>query len=450
MKTKFVGIIVTAIIAMTLANCQNEPETPPPPATVVAPVATPPGGEVADNTAIALATTTAGAAIHYTQDGTEPSAESALYSDSNKPVITTGKLTLKAIAVKSDMNNSAVLTATYTLTPPNTAAKPAATPASGEVADNTAITLATTTAGAAIRYTQDGTEPTAESALYSDTAKPVITAGKLTLKAIAVKSGMNNSAILTEPYTIATATPPTASITNNNQTVTLAPELEITLNGAATKGTNEIKSYEWAVKTTENGVTPVFTSPATAVTKVTGIKKAGTYVFELKVKDTADLEGTATATVVVNAMTVTQNVKIVVSQFNLPTTTLNFSPSYQAVDGLQEFFTQNDIDSRISYTLKDTSGKDYTTNNGIVNWNDNSLFNGTPWPPSSIVQTFYLDDNLIAKQELIAWVNGGKFTEIYESSDTEQDYPYTSSYTFPPVTLTLTKTITEILPPEEE
>jgi hypothetical protein len=53
--------------------------------------------------------------VYYTQDGTEPDTTSALYSDSNKPVITTGKLTLKAIAVKDGMNNSATLTAVYTI-----------------------------------------------------------------------------------------------------------------------------------------------------------------------------------------------------------------------------------------------------------------------------------------------------------------------------------------------
>jgi len=83
--------------------------------TVATPTATPTGGEVAANTAITLATATTGAAIYYTQNGTEPSTTSALYSDTNKPIITTGKLTLKAIAVKNGLNRSATLTATYSI-----------------------------------------------------------------------------------------------------------------------------------------------------------------------------------------------------------------------------------------------------------------------------------------------------------------------------------------------
>jgi len=116
MKNKQTTLIIAfAIITLSLTVCNNEPDSPPQTKTVVKPTATPASGQVADNTAITLATTTAGAEIHYTQDGSVPTATSTLYSDSAKPVITTGKLTLKAIAVKKGMNNSEVMTATYTI-----------------------------------------------------------------------------------------------------------------------------------------------------------------------------------------------------------------------------------------------------------------------------------------------------------------------------------------------
>jgi hypothetical protein len=84
--------------------------------TVETPTATPGAGEVEDNTEITLATDTNGAAIYYTQDGTEPNKDSALlYSEENKPVITADKLTLKAFAVKDGMNDSDTLTAEYIL-----------------------------------------------------------------------------------------------------------------------------------------------------------------------------------------------------------------------------------------------------------------------------------------------------------------------------------------------
>ncbi|GBU29577.1 hypothetical protein R84B8_03150 [Treponema sp. R8-4-B8] len=120
--TKMFGIIAfVAVIGFLIITCGGNEGTDPNNNknnnnslnTVATPTATPAGGEVADNTAIILKTDTAGAAIYYTQDGTEPNTESALYSDSDKPVITTGKLTLKAIAVKEGMTNSAVMTETY-------------------------------------------------------------------------------------------------------------------------------------------------------------------------------------------------------------------------------------------------------------------------------------------------------------------------------------------------
>jgi hypothetical protein len=332
--------------------------------------------------------------------------------------------------------------------PPQTVATLTANPTSGQVADNTAITLATTTTGAAIYYTQNGTEPTAASTLYSDTAKPVITTGKLTLKAIAVKSGMNNSEVMTATYTIATVsppepTPPTASITNNNQTVTLAPELEITLNGAATKGTNEIKSYEWTVKTTENGVTPVFTSGATAITKVTGIKKAGTYVFELKVKDTADLEGTATATVVVNGYTATKDVTVSFPAF-VVSTTLSLTPTYTPTDGWGDFSA-----SDITFTLSSVNPvKDLSDcNNGNI---PASKYADSEYP--TITQTFYYSGQVVGNRKFVTFLDPLRFVNLHEYKPTQidgvwYDSDFVDITTIPPITLTLSKTITEILPP---
>ena len=78
-------------------------------------------------------------------------------------------------------------------------ATPTATPGAGEVEANTEVVLATTTAGATIHYTVDGSTPTLDSPVY--TTKIKITAG-VTIKAIAVKEGMAGSAALSATYTI--------------------------------------------------------------------------------------------------------------------------------------------------------------------------------------------------------------------------------------------------------
>ena len=94
-----------------------EESSVPAPGTVAAPQATPQSGTVASGTEITLSTTTSGAEIYYTLDGSEPTTGSMQYSDSNKPKIEGAvgtEITLKAIAVLGE-NKSAVQTLTYTI-----------------------------------------------------------------------------------------------------------------------------------------------------------------------------------------------------------------------------------------------------------------------------------------------------------------------------------------------
>lgn len=78
-------------------------------------------------------------------------------------------------------------------------ATPTATPVTGAVAEETEVTLACETSGAEIHYTTDGSAPSSGSMLYSE---PLVVYGPMTIKAIAVKNGMADSAVLTAAYTI--------------------------------------------------------------------------------------------------------------------------------------------------------------------------------------------------------------------------------------------------------
>ena len=80
-----------------------------------------------------------------------------------------------------------------------TVATPTASPSAGQVTLGTPVTLSTATSGASIYYTTNGTTPTTSSTLYS-AAIPIDSA--LTIRAIAVKSGMKNSDMLTAAYTV--------------------------------------------------------------------------------------------------------------------------------------------------------------------------------------------------------------------------------------------------------
>jgi len=80
--------------------------------------------------------------------------------------------------------------------------------AAGAVAEGTEVKITCATEGATIYYTVDGTAPTAASTVYS---APVVINEALTLKAIAVKEGMDDSGIATAEYTIKVVGPITGT-----------------------------------------------------------------------------------------------------------------------------------------------------------------------------------------------------------------------------------------------
>ena len=88
----------------------NESDT-----TVAAPVIAPEGGYFTSDPHVTISCPTDGATIYYTTDGTTPTASSTNYT--NTPQITlstTGKTTIKAIAVKDNNKTSDVVTAEFT------------------------------------------------------------------------------------------------------------------------------------------------------------------------------------------------------------------------------------------------------------------------------------------------------------------------------------------------
>ena len=95
----------------------------------------------------------------------------------------------------------------------NQVAKPTADPTGGNVISGQEITLTSTTESTIIYYTLDGTTPTTSSTSYYS-SKPKITSS-CTLKAIATKSGMVNSEVLSVSYTVIAA-PSFSSVTTDD------------------------------------------------------------------------------------------------------------------------------------------------------------------------------------------------------------------------------------------
>ncbi len=95
--------------------------------------------------------------------------------------------------ISSNMTVNAIYGETNAITP-------IASVDGGTYASAQSVTLTTTTSNGAIYYTLDGSTPTKNSKLYT---QPITVATSMTLKAIAVKEGIEDSAVMTEKYTIA-------------------------------------------------------------------------------------------------------------------------------------------------------------------------------------------------------------------------------------------------------
>src|SRR5439155_1498329 len=122
--------------------------------TVAPPTFTPPGGTFAGSVTVTMSTTTSGASIYYTTDGSTPTTAASAYTE---PVPVTTTTTLKAMAAASGMGDSSVTSATYTIVQP--AAPPTFNPAGGTFVGSVVVTMSTSTSGATIYYTTDGSTP---------------------------------------------------------------------------------------------------------------------------------------------------------------------------------------------------------------------------------------------------------------------------------------------------
>jgi hypothetical protein len=165
-------------------------------ATVATPVISPASGTYAGAQTVTISDATSGATIYYTTNGSTPTTASSKYSGGFTVNATT---TVKAMAVTSGLANSAVQSASYTISPP--AATPTISPASGTYASAQTVTISDATSGATIYYTTDGSTPTTSSTKYSGGGTVSATT---TVKAIATASGFSTSAVASATLTIQT------------------------------------------------------------------------------------------------------------------------------------------------------------------------------------------------------------------------------------------------------
>jgi hypothetical protein len=174
------------------------------------------------------------ASIRYTTDGSNPTASSTQYTG---PVTISANAALKFLGIDNAGNTSSVRTESYVID--TVAPTVSANPRGGAYGSARTVTLSCTdlTGCASIRYTTDGSTPTASSTQYS---APISIPANTTLKFLGIDNAGNTSAVVTETYVIDTVAP-TVSASPVGGTYNTAQSVALSCNDGAGSGCASIR-----------------------------------------------------------------------------------------------------------------------------------------------------------------------------------------------------------------
>ena len=156
---------------------------------LVAPTFNPAEGSVVSGTEVTITNLHTGATIYYTTGNGDPNTAY------NGAITINEATTIKAKAVKDGYTPSEIVSVAYSIAQP--VATPQIQPAGGSFSAAQNVSISTTTDGATIYYTTNGSEPTTSSSVYS---APINVKTDMTIRAIAVKDGMANSGIASATF----------------------------------------------------------------------------------------------------------------------------------------------------------------------------------------------------------------------------------------------------------
>ncbi len=215
-----------------------------------APVFDPMPGTYANAQAVTISTTASGAFISYTTDGSTPTeTNGTLYSNQ---VNISSSTALNAIAYGNGFSNSPVTNGIYTIgnSPPPQVAAPVFGPMAGAYTSAQTVTITSTTSGAAIRYTTDGSTPTeTNGTLYPGS---VTISSTTILNAIAYESGFPDSPVTNGIYTITIPPPQVAAPTFSPAFGTYTSAQTVTIT-SATSGASIRYTTDGSIPTETNG-----------------------------------------------------------------------------------------------------------------------------------------------------------------------------------------------------
>jgi alpha-tubulin suppressor-like RCC1 family protein len=195
----------------------------------------------------------AGASLHYTTDGSDPTTTSPLYGG---PFTLTASATVRAASFHPDWTASLIAEAAYEVK----VATPVFAPGAGSYSTPQDVTVTTSTPGATVTYTTDGSDPT-ESDPTLGPGQTVHVDQSLTLRARAWKTGATPSDVVAAEYTIGAQTGAIAA--GSSHSLALTGSRELWAWGANWSG-------QLGVGTTDPSNIPVLLAGLSDVVNVTG------------------------------------------------------------------------------------------------------------------------------------------------------------------------------------
>lgn len=163
-------------------------------------------GAYSEAQSVTITTNEVGGTTRYTTDGSEVDSGDTVYSGAINVASTT---TIRARTFKAGENQSVELTGTFTIdevtVDPETVETVVVDIPGGNYGTTQNLTPSTTTEGATIYYTTDGSTPTTSSTQYTSGTIAISTA--TALKLLGVKAGFTDSLVSTYNYTIGGGNP---------------------------------------------------------------------------------------------------------------------------------------------------------------------------------------------------------------------------------------------------
>ena len=259
-------------------------------------------------------------------------------------VLTEQTVTLKGMVTCPDSIDangvSLSTTITITISAAGIVGAPTANPTAGTYSENQSVALTSSTVGATIYYTTDGSEPTITGGATGGTTQqytaPILVTGTVgqsittTIKAIAVQNGMQDSSVETFTYTIKqdsqtpdvpVVTAPSITTQPGNATVKAGETATFTI---AANGTD--LTYQWKIDRNDgNGWVNIDGATAASYTTSTVDISCNGFKYQCVVSNSAGTDTSNTA-----VLTVTEN-----------TTPAPGSVDYEILDGANTSWEQN-------------------------------------------------------------------------------------------------------------